>query len=350
MTKTIAQGENMTTETVESITVENEEIDLLASLPKETLAMTLDRLSNFYRRFVYHPDESTYDLMALWAAHTHSMETWRATPRLFIVAPERGCGKTVQAELLDLASASPIMAATSSTAGLFAVASTNTVFLDETDNLFSSHSERKVLTSILNAGYTPGGVVLRKGGPIPVYGALAFAGIENGTMPEPTRTRCIPVQMRVGEPEDFYDPVDHLAYRDELAARFRAYAETWTYVKPQRINRNGQLWSPLMSVAVAAGGDWPSRAGRAQEVHQWHTEENEQKDVLRATREWFAEHKVDRVQSSVLADHISGYDTLPATSAKALRNRMKGYGVSPRKISNWYYFKADLEPVWSEWL
>lgn len=29
---------------------------------------------------------------------------------------------------------------------------------------------------------------------------------------------------------------------------------------------------------------------------------------------------------------------------------MKGYGVIPRKVSHMYYFKADLAPVWAEWL
>lgn len=79
---------------------DREDADLIHSLPAESLATTLDRLSDFYRRFIYHPDQSTYDLCALWAAHTHAMHKWRATPRLFVVAPEPGCGKTTQAEML----------------------------------------------------------------------------------------------------------------------------------------------------------------------------------------------------------------------------------------------------------
>lgn len=324
--------------------------DLLASLPKESLATTLSRLSHFYKRFVYHPDESTYDLMALWAAHTHSMHLWRATPRLFIVAPEPGCGKSTQAEAVKFASRLGIRAASSSAAGLFTIVTTRTVFLDETDNLFTSHSERGVLRAVVNDGYLPDGYVLRKDGPVPVFGALAFAGIENGTMPEPTRQRCIPVRMRIGEPPEQFDPYDHIAYGDELAKRFEYHSERWTYVKPKRNNRNHQIWSPLHSVAAAAGEDWPKRAERAQEVHQWPTEANEQKAVLSATRDWFEDNRVDRVASKVLADFISAYDTLPLVSPKSLASRMKGYGVEPRKISHSYYFRADLEPVWAEWL
>jgi hypothetical protein len=330
--------------------VGEDEDDLFHSLPAETLATTLDRLSTFYRRFVYHPDESTYDLMALWAAHTHAMTLWRATPRLFIVAPEPGCGKSTQAEAVKFASRLGIRAASSSAAGLFSIVTTRTVFLDETDNLFTSHSERGVLRAVVNDGYLPDGYVLRKDGPVPVYGALAFAGIENGTMPEPTRQRCIPVRMRIGEPLEAFDPYDHIAYHDELRARFTHYARSWTYVKPARVNRNNQIWSPLHSVAAAAGQGWPQRALHAQDIHQWPTEANEQKAILRATREWFDKHKAERVSSKVLADFIAADDTLPNVTPRGLAGRMKGYGVVPRKISHMYYFKADLAPVWREWL
>ena len=329
---------------------EDGEPDLLALLPPELLATTLDRLATFMARFVYHPDPSTYDLSALWVAHTHSMQTWRATPRLFIVAPEPGCGKTTQADVLRLGSRAGIRAATSSTAGLFSIVTTRTVFLDETDNLFTSHQERGVLRAVINDGYTPDGFVLRKNGPIPCYGALAFAGIENGTMPEPTRQRCIPVQMRVGEPAEAFDAFDHIAYADELQARLSAAAREWTHVKPTRVNRNNQIWAPLHSVAAAAGDDWPQRARKAQEAHQWPTEANEQKAVLSKTRDYFTDHQGDRVASAVLADYISADDTLPSVSAKSLAGRMKGYGVEPRKISHMYYFRADLSPVWAEWL
>lgn len=327
-----------------------EEKSLIDILPKESLAETLSRLSDFYKRFVHHPDESTYDLSALWAAHTHAMYKWRSTPRLFIIAPERGCGKTTQAEVLKFASSNGIIAATTSTAGLFSIASTHAVFLDETDNLFSSHAERKVLTSIINAGYTPGGTVLRKAGPIPVYGALAFAGIENGTMQDTTRSRCIPIQMRVGKPKEMFDAFDHMPYADELAARFQQAAENWFYIKPTTVDREGQLWAPLRSIAIAAGGDWPERVSKAQEVHQWRSEENDQKSVLRASHSWFAEHDKDRVTSGVLAAYISADDRLPNVTPKDLAKRMKGYGVTPRKISHMYYFKEDLAPVWTEWL
>lgn len=329
---------------------DGEVVDLLDSLPAESLATTLSRLSEFYRRFVYHPDESTYDLSALWAAHTHAMYKWRATPRLFIVAPEPGCGKSTQAEVLKFASKAGIRAGTTSAAGLFTIVTTRTVFLDETDNLFTSHPERKVLAAILNDGYLPDGYVLRKTGPIPVYGALAFAGIETGRMPEPTRQRCIPVRMRVGEPAEHFDPYDHIAYADEVQARLSAAAESWEYVKPQPVNRNNQIWAPLHSVAAAAGEDWPERAKRAQEAHQWPTEANEQNALLAATRDYFAEHKAERVASSVLVEYINTDDTLPTMTPKRLAGVMGAYSVKPRKVSHMYYFKADLAPVWAEWL
>lgn len=119
---------------------------------------------------------------------------------------------------------------------------------------------------------------------------------------------------------------------------------------PRKSPWENQLWAPLHSVAAAAGGDWPARAKAAQEVHQWPSHENEQKSVLRATRAWFATNKEDRVTSAVLAEFINSDDRLPNVTPKGLAGRMRGYGVTPRKISHMYYFREDLEPVWAEWL
>lgn len=328
---------------------EGAQADPFDDLRHESLAETLNRYVEFAKRFVYHPDDSTYDACVLWAAHSHAMPTWRATPRLFIVAPEPGCGKTTQAEVLKFGSKAGIRAGTASAAGLFTICTTRTVFLDETDNLFSNHPDRRVLQAVINDGYTQDGFVLRKDGPIPVYGALAFAGIENGRMPEPTRQRCIPVRMRVGEPREAFDPHDHIEYQIELQLRLAHAAQSWEYVKPSA-NRSSQIWAPLFSVAAAAGENWPKRAQRAYEVHQWPSEANEQNAVLAATKAYFNEHRTDRVASSVLADYISADDRLPNVSPKALAGRMKGYGVEPRKISRSLYFKADLQSVWDEWL
>ncbi|MXG91563.1 DUF3631 domain-containing protein [Nocardioides flavescens] len=325
------------------------EPDLLSVLPTETLATTLNRLVEFNKRFVRHPHDSTYDLTVLWAAHTHSMQTWRASPRLFIVAPEPGCGKSTQAEVIKFASHAGIRAGSSSAAGLFTIVTTRTVFLDETQNLFTSHPERGVLTAVINDGYLPDGFVLRKAGPVPCYGALAFAGIENGTMPKDTRSRCIPIRMRPGVPAESFDPYDHIAYGDEVRARLKRFSESWTWHKPVP-GRFNQIWAALHSVAAAAGEDWPERLRTAQEVHQWPTEDNDQKGILRATRECFAATKADRVSSTHLADYISRDDRLPNVTPKNLAGRLRGYGVEPRKISSMYYFKADLAPVWEEWL
>lgn len=328
---------------------DGEQLSMIDTLPKESFADTLNGYVEFHKRFIHHSDESTHDLAVLWAAHTHGMQVWRATPRLFIVAPEPACGKSTQAEVLKFGSKSGIRAGSSSAAGLFSIVTTHTVFLDETQNLFTSHPQRGVLTAVINDGYLPDGHVLRKTGPIPCYGALAFAGIENGTMPKDTRTRCIPVQMRPGTPPESFDPYDYMAYQEELRTRLADASERWTWAKPVP-GRFNQIWAPLVSVAEAAGEDWPERVQRAIEAHQWPSEDNDYKGVLRATQDYFKEHKADRVSSSVLADYISAYDTLPSISAKALRGRMRGYNIEPRKISNWYYFKDDLAPVWAEWL
>src|SRR4051812_42070754 len=118
--------------------------DLEAPYDAETLSASLDRIVTFNKRFITHADESSHWLVALWVASTHAMPVWDWHGRLYITAPQPGCGKSTQAEVMALLSHNADQTASTSGPGLFRNISANqpTLFLDEAESQFSRNAGR----------------------------------------------------------------------------------------------------------------------------------------------------------------------------------------------------------------
>lgn len=189
---------------------------------------------------------------------------------------------------------------------------------------------------------------------------MAFIGIDNGTLPEATQTRCIPIFMRRadGAAVEPFDPIDHEDYQAEVQWRMAEFIDKVERLTPtfdvggKHISgRMRDIWTPIWSVAVALGGTWPSRVIAAAQTHQFGHVVSLEARVLAATKDAFADKPDDRMSSASLANYVSGYDDIPSTSPKALHASMKAYGVSPTKSNGTMtYWRRDLEPVWDEWL
>jgi hypothetical protein len=61
----------------------------------------LDRIDKFVRRFLILPSESDYTIITLWIGHTYFTHKIKTTPRLAIISPEYGCGKSRTLEVLE---------------------------------------------------------------------------------------------------------------------------------------------------------------------------------------------------------------------------------------------------------
>lgn len=341
--------------------------ELPVTYDEQDMLTTAEAMVAFSRRYVYHPDTATHHVTVLWSMHTHMMEKWRFTPRLYVTAPQPKCGKSTQADLLAFFAYKPLPVASTSAAGLFRAIShwAPSVLLDEADNQFSSAQDRRVLTGVVNEGYKKNGYVLRSERMQPVkhfvFGPLAFIGIDNGSLPEATQTRCIPIQMRPpksGTDTQTFDPDEHEEYRDEVQWRLTEFIDQVVRVEPDFEvggvtigGRMKQIWTPLWSIAVALGGPWPERVRAAAQTHQFNHVISVEARVLSATRDAFRDQSGDRVAATALADYVSGYDDIPTLSPKGLHTSMRAYGVQPSKSNGTStYWRRDLEPVWAEWL
>jgi hypothetical protein len=81
-------------------------------------AQLLDDQTTAIRQYVVLGDAEA-DAVALWALAVHPFDAWRVFPRLLIMAPEKGCGKTTLLDVLFPLVPRPLAASNIKAAALF---------------------------------------------------------------------------------------------------------------------------------------------------------------------------------------------------------------------------------------
>lgn len=239
--------------------------------------------------FVKPAQPSDLHTLTLWAIHTHLVAETYTTPRLLLDSAAPGSGKTTVLDHLQRLCYEPVQAASLSSPSLLARLlehEPRTILVDEADRTLSPKAEGVgELLAVLNSGYRFGAsrpVLVQRKDPegntawVPVemstFGPVAMAG-NAPDLPDDTRSRCIRVLLLPdvnGEVEDsdwqMIEP-DALELRRAIGRWANTVRED---VKTHRIDyaalgladlrgRNRERWSPLLKVALAAGGQWPSR-------------------------------------------------------------------------------------------
>lgn len=247
-------------------------------------AAALDAVAEFIGRYALFPSEHCLPTVVLWAAHTWVADSFYVTPRLVLDSAEPGSGKTRVLELLNLFSQHPEMILSPTTAALFRMLAeqTYTLLFDEVDAVFDKRNgggNYEDLRALINAGYKRGATIPRCVGDaakmrvqrFKVFAPVALAGIA-GNMPATITTRAVTIHMRKRARNEVVAP-----YEEEDAERdaepLRDALSGWlagiwlTGARPQLpagvADRNAELWRPLVAIADAAGGDWPTLARAA---------------------------------------------------------------------------------------
>jgi hypothetical protein len=243
-------------------------------------AALLDEVETFLARFVAFPTEAVRVAVTLWAAHAHLAAEGENTPRLALLSPEPGSGKTRVLEVLELLVPRPMHVLSASPAAVFRSIETErpTLLMDEVDAVFGrrgSDDGAEDLRGLLNAGHRAGATIPRCVGPqhtvkrFPVFAAVALAGL--GDLPDTLMSRSVIVRMRRRAPGEKVTPFRHRVHapegveiRDRLeewAASVASYVgAAWPDMPPGVEDRPADVWEPLLAVADAAGGRWPERA------------------------------------------------------------------------------------------
>ena len=107
------------------------------------LALILDEMEMCCSRHL-SLTEGAASAMTLWAVHTHLMDEVRHTPRLALVSPMPGCGKTKALKILSRLAHNCILSSNASPAAFFRSnnqATHPTSLLDEGDTFLKTKSE-----------------------------------------------------------------------------------------------------------------------------------------------------------------------------------------------------------------
>lgn len=343
----------------------------------------ITQVTDFLHRFVAYPSSDALLAHALWILHTHLMEHWESTPRIAFLSPEPGSGKTRALEVTELLVPNPVEAINVTAAYLFRkVADTNrpTILFDEADTYFGSKAknEHEEIRGLLNAGHRRGamvGRVVAKGRSFaveetPCYGAVAIAGL--GDLPNTILSRSIVINMRRRAPDEQVEPFrlrEHRALGLKLRTRITKWAVengpnlTWPELPPQVVDRNADVWEPLVAIADLLGGDWPERA-RSTAVAMITAGAMERESLglrlLADIRLVFNGHRV--LATGQLTGALINMDEAPwgdlfgrPLDARGLARRLQPYGVKSKTVrigdsTAKGYVSDDFADAWARYL
>lgn len=144
-----------------------------------------------------------YVAAALWILHTHVFNRFMVTPRLALVSPVRGCGKTTLLALLALLVARGRKEDGVSAAATFRLIDNEhpTLLIDEADNL--GFDRNGILRAVLNSGHRKGDSLTRviKDRPrrFSTFAPMAIAAIGMLPLPIMHRSLIIPMKRATGK-------------------------------------------------------------------------------------------------------------------------------------------------------
>jgi len=347
-------------------------------------ARILDDVERFVGRFVAFPSDAARVAVTLWTAHAHVVESFDSTPRLALLSPEPGSGKTRTLEVLELLCPAPLSCLSASSAAVFRslAVQPRVLLFDEVDTIFTRRGGddgAEDLRALINAGHRKGATIPRCVGPthavaeFPVYGAAALAGL--GDLPDTVMSRSLIVRMRRRAPDEHVEPfrrrlhaIEGTDLREALAA-WTGHVEgdlagAWPDMPDGIVDRPADVWEPLLAVADAAGGRWPQRA-RAACVELCKVAESREASLgvklLADLREIWGQ--ADALPTETILDQLHKLDESPwndlhgkPIDARGLARRLRTYGahsvdvrLSAKSVLKGYR-RADLWDAWSRYL
>jgi hypothetical protein len=358
-------------------------------------AIVLNRVRSYLLRFISYPTAHACTAHVLWIAHAHMLDVWDSTPRIGFMSPEPGSGKTRALEVTELLVPRPVHSVNNSVAYMIRKIADEegqpTILYDEVDALFGTkaQAEKADLLTILNAGYRKGAVSGRcvadgrtiRTEELPAYCAVALAGLRN--LPDTLASRTIFVEMRRRAPNETVEPFRGRIHRPQAqpiynelrawcASAARSISEKYRANEypelPDEItDRAADCWEPLVSVADAAGGEWPKLVREAALYLVKRAADRAQTSGVELLadikRVIFGDE--EKVHTVTLLDRLcnlseSRWNDVDGRGHKltdrGLADMLKDYGVRSHKqiklnqVNRAGYVKAEFEDAWNRYL
>jgi len=256
-----------------------------------------------------------------------------------------------------------------------------TILFDEIDTVFGPRAkDNEELRGLLNAGHRRGAVAGRcvvRGKEVfteelPAYCAVALAGL--GSLPDTILTRSVIVRMRRRAPTEVVAPFrrrEHGPEGQELRGRLASWAKAieprvtgaWPAMPAGIMDRDADVWEPLLAVADAAGGDWSDRARRSAVALVAASKESTPSlgvKLLTDLRAVFG--ATDFLATALILQTLHNLEESPwgdlkgkMLDARGLARRLAPYGVKPGNLRVGEtvakgYKRKDLEDAWERYL
>jgi hypothetical protein len=241
-------------------------------------AAVLDALLALVLRYVVMPKLAAVAVV-LWILHTYAMAVWEHTPILAVISPTKRCGKTTLLSISQACVYRPLVCANVTPAVLFRLieAERPTLLLDEGDAWLSD--EKNELRGLVNSGHTRTTAVVARcvgdDSTVTVFSTWAAKMIAMiGKPPDTIFDRSIVVSMRRKAKTEAVTPLRSRTL-DVEALPIRRQLKRWADDHlvdlgdaepdvPETLNdRQADSWRPLLSLADALGGPWPTLARQA---------------------------------------------------------------------------------------
>jgi hypothetical protein len=351
----------------------------------------LDALDELLGRFVAFPSDHDRHAVAAWALHCWTLEAFDSTPRLALLSPEKGSGKTRTLEVLELVVPNPKHTVNMSAAALFRLVGGDdtlpvTLLMDEADTYLGWKVARdhEDIRGLVNAGHRRGAVTYRvsiESGPasvqeFPAFAPVALAGI--GDLPDTIIDRSVVIAMRRRAPDEPVDPFRRRKVEPEVAG-LRDAIEGWSFDHLDRLadsldhldlpegieDRPADVWEPLIAIGDLAGPVWSERLRTAAVALNGQRAERDPSlgmQLLRDIRDVFHRLQVDRIPSVDLARELVDIEGAPwadlrgkPIDAPGIAKRLRQYQVRPAvhrfgDSTARGYLDEDFYDVWRRYL
>jgi hypothetical protein len=342
-----------------------------------TLGGYLAAVHDFTIKYVVFNSEHEPIAVALWVAHAHLVDQFETSPILAITSAEMRSGKTRVLDVLELLVPAPFRVVTPSEAVVYTILSQRprpTMLLDEADAIFGPRTAERYegLRAILNSGNQVGTPVMRvklegrrrEVDAFDVFGPKAIAGI--GDLPPTVTDRSIIIRMKRRAPSE---PVEK--FRRRIAgAQAKRIVLDWSTVIVDPIadvpdelqDRAADSWEPLLAVADAAGGPWPSM-GRLAAVALGSDEDAPASVGMRLLAEiQMVFEQDDHLATAELLRRLHNLEDAPwgewygaPLSGRGLAKLLGPYRVTPslKRIHGTPsrgYFRADFTDAWKRYV
>jgi hypothetical protein len=336
-------------------------------------------LVNLLRKYISMKDYE-FVAVALWIMHSYRIMDFTHSPKLLLLSPVRGCGKTTVLRMLVRLSQDGMMAGSVTAASIFATinAAHPTILLDEGDNL--NFGRDKDLKSVVNTSHERDHMVMRGRPPeyFSTYCAMAIAAI--GALPLPLMQRSVIVHMERAPVQlpRFNPDVEGGDETNAMVRRLRIWGHN------AKLNSDPELpdfarhrfrdnWRPLISIADAL--DVGKEAREAALIHyQTTVEEDPAVILLRDIRDIFKGYFDDRMASAEIIERLHQIETSPwmewrgshydqharPLTQQGLADLLRPFKIRPRTAwptgkprsqtkSAKNYFLADFEDAWKRY-